>query len=232
MMAAPFPALTQTTVNPPMPDPVEQRSEGEGPYRRLILRGAYMIDGTGAPAQGPVDIVVENDRIAEIRVVGAPKLAIDPDKRPALDGGEEIDLSGAYIMPGFIDTHLHLHTMKSGQKVPPEYILKLWLSHGITNGRSVGSDNTKWIIETARRSARNEITGPRMEVYPMFGRRAIGQPTPDTPEKARKQIRLMKKLGASGVKFIGAPENILIAALDEAKRLELNSTMHHKRCHP
>ena len=227
LMAIPSPALTQTTVNPPMPDPVERRSEGEGPYRRLILRGAYMIDGTGAPAQGPVDIVVENDRIAEIRVVGAPKLAIDPDKRPALDGGEEIDLSGSYIMPGFIDTHLHLHTMKSGQRVPPEYVLKLWLSHGITHGRSVGSDNTRWIIETARRSARNEITGPRMEVYPMFGRKAIGEATPDTPEKARQQIRLMKRLGASGVKFIGAPENILIAALDEANKLELNSTMHH-----
>jgi imidazolonepropionase-like amidohydrolase len=210
-----------------MPDPVESRSEGDGPYERLILRGGYLVDGTGAPAQGPVDIVVENDRISEIRVVSAPKLAIDPARRPPLDGGEEIDLAGSFIMPGFIDTHLHLHTMKSGQQVPPEYVLKLWLSHGITNGRSLGSDNTRWIIETAERSARNEITGPRMEVYPMFGRRAIGQPTPTTPEQARQQIRLMKRLGASGVKFIGAPEDVLNAALEEASRQELNSTMHH-----
>ena len=214
-------------VEPPMPYPVAPRSEGEGPYDRLILRGAYMVDGTGAPAQGPVDIVIENDRITSIHVIGAPALEPDPERRPPLDGGTEIDLKGSYLLPGFVDTHLHLHNMKSGQQVPAEYVLKLWLAHGITNGRSLGTDNTRWMIETARRSADNEITGPRMEVYPMFGRSAIGEPEPVTPEQARDQIRLMKKLGATGVKFIGAPEDVLFAALDEAKKQELNSTMHH-----
>ncbi|MFB3126326.1 MAG: hypothetical protein ACE1Z8_02470, partial [Candidatus Acidiferrales bacterium] len=38
------------------------RAEGEGPFDRLILRGATLIDGTGAPAIGPVDIVVERNR--------------------------------------------------------------------------------------------------------------------------------------------------------------------------
>ena len=30
--------------------------EGDGPHQRLILRGATIIDGTGAPPMGPVDI--------------------------------------------------------------------------------------------------------------------------------------------------------------------------------
>ena len=220
--------LAQESVDVPEPAPVEVRDEGSGPYNRLILRGAYMIDGTGAPAQGPVDIVVENDRITEVRVIGAPKLAIDPDKRPvAMEGDEEIDLSGMFVMPGFVDSHLHLHTMEEGQNVPPEYVLKLWLAHGITSGRTVGSVNTRWMVETARRSARNEITGPRMEVYPMFNTTSLGLAPANTPDEAREHIRLMKKLGASGVKFIGAPEDILNAALDEAGKQELNSTMHH-----
>jgi imidazolonepropionase-like amidohydrolase len=214
-------------VSPPESPPVEARSEGEGPYDRLILRGGYMVDGTGAPTQGPVDIVVENDRITEIKIVGAPKLAIDPDNRPPLNGGTEIDLNGAYILPGFVDTHLHLHTNEAGQNVPPEYVLKMWFSHGITHGRTVGSGNMRWMIETAERSAANEITGPRMEVYPMFGRASIGQPEPTTEKAAREQIQLMKRAGASGVKFIGAPENVLKAALDEAGKQGLNSTMHH-----
>jgi len=210
------------------PAPVEARNEGAGPYNRMILRGAYMIDGTGAPAQGPVDIVVENDRITDVRVVGTPNIAIDPDNRPvATDGTEEIDLSGMFILPGFVDTHLHLHTMEEGQKVPPEYVLKLWLAHGITSGRTVGSDNTRWMIETARRSARNEITGPRMEVYPMFNTTSLGLEPANTPDEAREHIQLMKKLGATGVKFIGAPEDVLNAALDEAGKQGLNSTMHH-----
>ena len=187
-----------------------------------------MVDGTGAPAQGPVDIVVENDRIAAIKVIGAPKLAIDPANRPAATSDtEEIDLDGMFVLPGFVDTHLHLHTMEDGQQVPPEYVLKLWLAHGITSGRTLGSVNTRWMIETARRSARNEITGPRMEVYPMFNSPSLGLTAADTPEEAREHVRLMKRLGASGVKFIGAPEDVLNAALDEAGEQELNSTMHH-----
>ena len=220
--------FAQKTVDIPEPAPVEARNEGNGPFKRLILRGAYMVDGTGAPAQGPVDIVVENDRITEVRVVGAPKLTIDPNKRPVATGDtEEIDLSAMFVLPGFVDTHLHLHTMEEGQNVPPEYVLKLWLAHGITNGRTVGSVNTRWMIETARRSARNEITGPRMEVYPMFNTSSLGLEAANTPDEAREHIQLMKRLGATGVKFIGAPEDVLNAALDEAGKQGLNSTMHH-----
>ena len=39
------------------------RAEGVGPFARLVIRGATLIDGTGAPPVGPVDIVVEQDRI-------------------------------------------------------------------------------------------------------------------------------------------------------------------------
>jgi len=220
--------FAQKTIDIPEPAAVEARNEGAGPYKRLILRGAYMVDGTGAPAQGPVDIVVENDRITDVRVVGTPNIAINPDNRPvATDGTEEIDLSGMFILPGFVDTHLHLHTIDEGQSVPPEYILKLWLAHGITSGRTVGSVNTRWMIETAQRSARNEITGPRMEVYPMFNTSSLGLEAANTPAEAREHIQLMKKLGATGVKFIGAPEDVLNAALDEAGKQGLNSTMHH-----
>ena len=74
-------AIAQQATSPPLPVPVAPRDEGEGPYERLILRGAYMVDGTGAPAQGPVDIVVVQDRIAGIHIVGAPKLAVDPERR-------------------------------------------------------------------------------------------------------------------------------------------------------
>ena len=44
--------------------------EGEGPFERLIIRGATVIDGTGAPARGPMDIVIEGNRIVSIQSVG------------------------------------------------------------------------------------------------------------------------------------------------------------------
>jgi len=45
------------------------RAEGEGPFPRLIIRGVTLINGTGSPPIGPVDIVVEKNRIKSIREV-------------------------------------------------------------------------------------------------------------------------------------------------------------------
>lgn len=204
---------------------IPRRAEGEGPYERLVLRGVNLIDGTGAPTRGPVDIVVHNDRIVEITSVGAPLREIDPEDRPEA-GGTELDLDGMYVMPGFIDTHMHLHHGDSGQGVPSDYILKLWLAHGVTSGRTVGYDGTLAEEMGVKQALDgNEITGPRLYPYPFFMTRESG--SINTPGEARERIRRIERAGAAGVKFIGAPEEVLWAALDEANRLGLGSTMHH-----
>ncbi len=46
--------------------------EGDGPYTQLIIRGVTLINGTGAPPFGPVDIVIEKNRIVKIQNVGSP----------------------------------------------------------------------------------------------------------------------------------------------------------------
>jgi hypothetical protein len=55
--------------------------EGDGPYSQLIIRGVILVDGTGAPPVGPVDIVVRNNKIAKIQTVGYPGVAINQDGR-------------------------------------------------------------------------------------------------------------------------------------------------------
>src|SRR3990172_12446335 len=80
------------------------RSEGEGPFPRLILRGATLIDGTGAPPVGPVDIVVEGNRVRSVQSVGYPGVGIDPEARPKAGAGDkEIDLTRHYLLPRFVD---------------------------------------------------------------------------------------------------------------------------------
>ena len=55
-----------------------------------------MIDGTGAPPRGPVDIVVEGDRIARVDSgIAAP------------EGATVIDAGGKYLLPGMIDDQVH-----------------------------------------------------------------------------------------------------------------------------
>jgi len=206
---------------------VPDRADGEGigQFDRLVLRGAYLIDGTGAPAQGPVDIVVVKDRIARIKVVGVPGVPIPADDRPAA-GDHEIDLEGHYVLPGFINLHSHIHALGSDQDVPPEYIFKLQMAHGITSIRELGNNNAvEWIADLKRRSDLNEIVAPRITPYPWF--RPTGDKIIDSPQAARDEIRRLAKGGAEGVKFFGAPAEILWAALDEAKKLKLRTTMHH-----
>lgn len=216
------PAAAQEDIPYPVPD----RTDGEGPFDRLILRGVTIIDGTGAPPYGPADIIVEGNTISSIHVVGTPVTPIHEEDRPrAQPGDEEMDLSGHYLLPGFFDAHLHQHYEGEGQRVPTEYIHKLWFAHGITYGADVGNFNTRWLIHHKERSWNNEITSPRILAFVVFGR--DGEEPVTNPEAARRWVRWVKEQGAEGIKFFGAAPRIFRAALDEAAQQGLLSTTHH-----
>lgn len=129
--------LAAATSNERTPSATE-RHQGDGPYKRLILRGVTYVSGEGAPPVGPVDIVIEQDRIAEIVTVGNPGVPIPTANRPkAAQGDKEMDLTGMYVLPGFIDMHGHIGGSANG--IPADYVFKLWLAHGITTVREPGS---------------------------------------------------------------------------------------------
>src|SRR5688572_19461952 len=201
------------------------RAEGEGPFPRLVLRGVTLIDGTGAPPVGPVDIVIKDGRIASIKSVGYPGVAIDPAKRPKAEPGDrEMDLAGHYVLPGLVDMHGHVGGTDQG--TPAEYVFKLWMGHGITTVRDPGSGNgIDWVLEHKARSARNEITAPRLEAYVGFGQ---GRKDPiSTPEEARAWVAEMARRGADGLKLSSHPPAVMAATLDEAKKRGLRSAAHH-----
>ena len=112
-----------------------------------------MIDGTGGPAIGPVDIVIERNRITQIRSVGFPGAPIDEPDVPRTNAGDKaLDFNGLYVMPGLIDLHGHIGSERQG--TPAEYVLKLWMGHGITTIRDPGSVNgIDWTLEHKARSA-------------------------------------------------------------------------------
>ena len=78
-------------------------------HDQLILRGATLINSTGAPPIGPVDIVIEKNKITNVQVVGYPGVEINENRRPKLSkNGIEIDCEGSYVLPGFVDMHGHI----------------------------------------------------------------------------------------------------------------------------
>jgi len=203
--------------------------EGVGPHERLIIRGATLIDGTGAPPTGPVDIVIEGNRIVEVRNVGLPHLPIDEARRPK-GATKEIDASGMYVMPGFIDNHVHT----GGEEKAPqaEYTYKLWLAHGITTTRGVPHGPFEWSMEQKALSASNKIVAPRLFLYPTLGSGegwTGGQI--NTAATARQWVRWAAEQQVDGQKIDGLklmahdPE-IMAALIDEANKLNLGTTAH------
>lgn len=204
--------------------PAPARAEGEGPYPQLILRGATVVNGTGAPPFGPADVVIEGNRIVSITVVGNAGTKINPVGRPALiAGGREMDLSGQFLLPGLIDMHGHIGGEEQG--TPAEYVYKLWLGHGITTIRDPGCFNgLASCVSEQQRSAANAITAPRIFPYAVFG---LGRTAPmTTAEQARAWVREVKAQGALGMKCFGYRPDVLAAAFDEVKKLGMRSACH------
>ena len=194
---------------------------GEGPFDQLIIRGVTLINGDGSPPRGPVDIVVENNIIVAIQVVGYPGVEIEEKNRPKLkNGGKELDASGMYLLPGFIDMHGHIGGKSQGAN--SSYVFKLWMAHGITTVRQPSGINAK---QLKLLSSKNKIVAPRIFDYVGFG---SGSKKPiSTPEMAREWVRKNAKNGADGIKFFGSEPEIMTAALDENKKLGLGSACHH-----
>lgn len=194
---------------------------GDGPYNQLIIRGVMMINGDGSPPRGPIDIVVEDNKITKIKVVGYPGVEIKESSRPKLkNGGKELDANGMYLLPGFVDMHGHIGGKSQGAS--PEYVFKLWMAHGITTVRQPSGINAK---ELKKLSAKNKIVAPRIFDYVGFG--AGAKNGINTPEEAKQWVRENAKNGADGIKFFGAQPKIMQAALEENKKLGLGSACHH-----
>jgi imidazolonepropionase-like amidohydrolase len=208
-------ALTLGVAPPAVAPP--RGDESAGPYRRLVIENAYIFDGGGAPMQGPLNIEIQGDRIAAIRSGGIPTEAVD--------GTRVIDGTGLYVIPGMVDAHTHLGTPNhayAGRLTDPGYVMKLYLAHGVTTVRDVGSlMGLEWTVDHKKRSAAGEISSPRIVAYAMF-------PTQHADvNAARRWVRAVHKKGADGVKFRGGAPELLAAAIEEARKLGMGTAMHH-----
>lgn len=134
----------------------------------LVIRGGRLIDGTGRPPVEGLVVVIEGSRIR----------SICKENSMVFPRGEEvkvIDAEGRTIMPGLIDSHVHIYTDGESKEF---YSLPIYNNHltlalksvprlrrtlemGITTLRDGGS-GWNW-LEVALRDAinRGDILGPR-----------------------------------------------------------------------
>lgn len=178
---------------------------------KLVITGAMMVDGVGTPAEGPVDIIIENNRIAQIS-------RTRPNAQYLTDAGTIIDARDKYVLPGFINMHSHLQDGAAGMAMPYEYQYCLWLGAGITTARDLGSNFNKAKI-AKQKSAAGEIAAPRFYLYPFFTGVMSEQ-------EIRTTVRSYKQDGADGIKCWGIDRETFLVVADEAKKLGLKIAHH------
>lgn len=204
------------------PAPARKPNEGFGPFKTLVIRGVTVIDGTGAPPYGPMDIVIEGNRIASIRSAGTPGLEMRAN-RPPQNADYEIDATGMYVLPGFVD--MHTHAGGAPKNADAEYAYKLWMAHGITTVRGVPLAAHDFTVREKERSAKNEIVAPRIYNYQRPGS-GWREGAVDSPEKARRWVQWAAESGVDGLKLGAHQPEIMEALLDEAKKHKMGSTAH------
>jgi len=189
----------------------------------MIIKNCKMIQELTEGSHEPlVNLVLEGDRISKIISVENIEPSEDINKEVATDTEDQvIDAGGRYVLPGFIDMHVHL-TLSAGDtlgdsiKTPVQLTVDGYkfaldsLKRGFTTIRDVGAGH-KVIIGIRDGINAGKLVGPDILAS---GR--IITPTEsgndffkgmylevDTPEEMAGAVRTVMKDGADFVKLMG-----------------------------
>jgi len=203
-------------------------------YNRLVIRDAMIVSGRGSPRnnratppEGPVDIVIEGNRIVDLAPVDPVNMAGRGREFRRPTGDRVIDARGMYVIPGLVEMHAHLPA--PGGELGPhalEYAYRLYLGHGVTTVRDAGT--AAGLERMARQRAlseRNEIVAPRLVLCQRWPLPLRSWSHGHTPEEARLMVRRFKELGADCVKISKSPghyPDVLEAATREARQLGMH----------
>ena len=169
----------------------------------VVLKNVTVIDGTGKPAAPGSAIVMTDGKIAWVGPVAQLK---------APSGAKVEDMSGKFVMPGIIDSHVHVGMMKGTVQdekyETPENVtadLKQYAAYGVTTVQVLGTDKD-FVLKM-----RDEQRKSRPAMARLFsagqgavikggygGLLGVTQPI-STPEEGRK---LVDEQAAKGVDFI------------------------------
>ena len=151
----------------------------------LALVHGTVIDGTGAEPIPDGTVLIAGDRIA----------AVGPGAQvPVPEGARTIDLSGATVMPGFINAHVHAGFSESN--------LEAWARGGVTTVRDEGTS----VAQVAGLKAfRARVADPKFARLVSFGSMiavpgGYGDLYVDSVEEARRAVEREAAEGVDGVK--------------------------------
>lgn len=196
----------------------------------VALTGVTLWDGTGAPARAGTTILLHGERIAGVFADGAQPL-------PA--GSTVRALAGKFVIPGLIDTHVHVGSDVSGEdtRVRADRRLCRALLGGITAVRDMAGD-TRALASLKRDAKVGDIAAPDIYFAALFaGPAFFGDPrtaqasageTPgslpgmravDSTTDLRQVVAEARGTGATAIKLYAALSPALVGTVTaEARR--------------
>jgi len=204
----------------------------------LELTDLKLIDGTGAPVRHVEHLIARDGVIVAIDAVGSTPA---PGKG---DRWQRIDVGGAWVMPGLVDTHVHVARFPD-TRTKAERILRGALRGGVTAVRDLAGD-ARALADIERAVGAGELVAPTVVYSAMFGgpdifkqgptaMMASGRTPGDAPwarmiTSADELPRLVAQAagtGARNIKVYGDLDDALATALiREAKRQGMLTTAH------
>lgn len=176
-----------------------------------LLTDVTLIDGTGSPAQPHRDILIVGNRIRAIGAAGSLRVP---------GGTDTLRTAGRFVIPGLIDSHVHLATFER----PPEMqdaLLRNALLGGVTTVRDMGGAISELQEIASRANARGAVAPRFLFSAVMSGPRSMwftndrssffasGRPVGSSPgvrqvdssTDIRSVVRAARATGAIGLKL-------------------------------
>lgn len=197
--------------------------------KAVVYLGATLIDGTGAPPRTNVAIVTRGERITAV-------LPAEGFKAEA--GQAVVDVRGKFIIPGLVNTHVHVATLANPAFA--KAYLRRELFSGVTTVRDMAGD-VRLLSELQREAEFGEIASPDIfYVALMSGPELFADSRTHSAARGRTagQVPWMQAItpqtdlslavaeargtGATAIKMIGGLDAALVAAVTrEAHRQHL-----------
>ena len=230
-------ADTSYTINNIIPSILCDRTYGK---EIMVLEGASLIDGTGAPLKSHVVIVINGSKIVTVTSESEFHKCYDSSSRRNSSNNNNninnivnssdytsavvLNLTGKYIIPGLFDMHAHVAGVlkeDSYNQSKSEKMLSLLLANGVTTIRNPGGPTEQSVLLKQDLAAK-KIKGPQI----FTAGRLINTPQipipfvekqVNTEEDLREEIRHQASSGVDYIKlYVGLPPNLVKVAIKEA----------------
>ena len=181
------------------------------PASPVLIRDVHVVDTRTGNTAPPQSVLIEHGRIRRVA----------PDTEAFPPGtAQEIDGSGQYLVPGFLD--MHVHAVDEAHENPG--VWKLLLAYGVTGVRQMSGSAQTLALSRRFNAERAAGTLDAPEVLMTPGGLFMGQASDDAGGRAF--VRQQQALGSDFVKVVAGNREATLGILAEARAQGLSVAGH------